>query len=368
LISRYVFREALGSTLIVIAVLFAILMSNQFAEILGDAASDALPRDAVFRVFWLTSMRYLTFIAPVGLFLGVMLALARLNRDSEMAALSACGVGPGKLMLPIGSLTLVLALVCGWLTFVEAPRANLEVEEIRFAAEADLELGVFEGGRFATPDSGDCVFHTERVDGAQIHNVFWQCNDDERVVVILADRGERMIDPATGESLFVLYDGRRYEGQPGDLDWSEVEFAEHGIPLREDEEEEFVTSPAMKPTATLLASNDIEDLAELQSRLSLPLSLFVLAVLAVPLSRSSPREGRYARLGIGILIYLSYANLQSLARVWLEHREVPPWVGIWWVHLALALFALTLFARESGWFVRRRRIARRVGPTIGAAA
>ncbi|NIW24077.1 MAG: LptF/LptG family permease, partial [Gammaproteobacteria bacterium] len=93
LVARYVLRETFGAWLVVTLVLFVILMTNQFAEILDDAAADQLPRDAVFGVLGLTSLRYITMLTPIGLFLGIMLALARLNRDSEMAALAACGIG-----------------------------------------------------------------------------------------------------------------------------------------------------------------------------------------------------------------------------------------------------------------------------------
>ena len=94
LIGRYIFREAFGSWLMVMAVLFVIFMTNQLADILGDAAADRLPRDAVVAIFALTALRYLTLLTPITLFLGVTLALARLNRDGEMAALSACGIEP----------------------------------------------------------------------------------------------------------------------------------------------------------------------------------------------------------------------------------------------------------------------------------
>ena len=100
LITRYLLRETSGAWLVVIAVLFLIFMTNQFADILGDAAANRLPREAVFAVFALTSMSYLTALTPIAHFLGVMFALARLSRDSEMAALAACGIGPVQLLAP----------------------------------------------------------------------------------------------------------------------------------------------------------------------------------------------------------------------------------------------------------------------------
>ena len=64
LIGRYIFREAFGSWLVVMAVLFLIFMTNQLADILGDAAGNRLPRDAVLAIFGLTALRYLTLLTP----------------------------------------------------------------------------------------------------------------------------------------------------------------------------------------------------------------------------------------------------------------------------------------------------------------
>ena len=114
------------------------------------------------------------------------------------------------------------------------------------------------------------------------------------------------------------------------------------------------TMDSGKSTLALLESALPADRAELQWRISLPLSLIVLGLLAVPLSRSSPREGRYARLGIGLLIYIVYANMMSIASVWVLRGAVSEWLGMWWVHGTVALLALLLLAREGGMLVFRR--------------
>lgn len=357
LISRYVFREVFGSWLVVVAVLFAILMSNQFAEILGEAATNELPRDAVFAIFSLTSLSYLTALSPIALFLGVMLALARLHRDSEMAALASCGIGPSRLLVPIGLLTLALAAGVGWLALEETPQAVRRIEEIKLAAREAMQLNVIEPGRFTSPDEGDTVLYAREVSGDEILGVFVQRRRGERIVAILAERGVRVQDPATGELTFVLYDGRRYEGVPGQNRFVVAEFAEHGIPVRSDEEEEPIDTLAAKDTRELVASADPADLAELQWRISVPLQVLVLGVLAVPLSQSAPREGRYGRIGAGILLYITYANLLSIARVWLERGLVPERVGLWWVHALFGAVALVLFARAAGWFALSRAVA-----------
>ncbi|MFL2547394.1 MAG: LPS export ABC transporter permease LptF [Candidatus Rariloculaceae bacterium] len=354
LISRYIFRETFGSWFMVTLILFVILISNQFAEILDDAAVGRLPRDAVFSILGLISLRYLNILTPIGLFLGVMLALARLNRDSEMAALAACGIGPGKLLGPITVLATLLSVSVAWLALVQAPNAARAIEEIKQVAEEELELGVLESGKFTTPDSGDTIVYAKEVDGDVIYDVFIEHQAGDEVIVILADRGERVHDVVNGDLTFVLYDGRRYEGVPGQRNFRVIDFAEHGMPIRVDEDEESEVLVETIATIDLLNSTSAVDQAELQWRISAPIQLFVLMLLAVPLSRSRPREGRYGRLGVGILIYITYANMLSIARVWVEREEIPLWIGLWWVHIVLGLFGLLLLGRESGWFASSR--------------
>ena len=354
LIGRYIFREAFGSWLMVLTVLFLIFMTNQLADILGDAAANRLPRDAVLAIFGLTALRYLMFLMPISLFLGVTLALARLNRDGEMAALAACGIGAGKLLVPIGTLAVLLAAALAWLAFVSTPAASQRMEEIRFRAEQNVELGAIEAGKFTSPDSGDTVLYPRDVVGDELRDVFLETQQDERVIVILAARGRRIVDAVTGEQSFVLYDGRRYEGVPGEGEFLVVEFDEHGMPIRPDEEEELVTAVAAKSTSELMRSPALADRAELHWRVSFPLSLLVLGVLAIPLSRTAPRDGRYARLGMALFIYIIYIDLLSIGRGWVERGVVTDAIGLWWVHAFVGLIAVWMFAREGGWFRRGR--------------
>jgi len=358
LISRYILRETFGAWLVVVAVLFTILMAKQFADILGDAAAQRLPRDAVWSIFVLTSMRYVTLLTPIALFLGVMLALARLNRDGESAALSACGVGPGRLLVPVLALTSVLALVLGWFSLLLNPDASARIDAIKRKAQQEMQLGALEPGKFMSPDDGGTVIYPRGVVDNELRDVFvGQHQRNDRVVTTLAQRGERTVDPATGEVAFVLRDGRRYEGVPGTNEFLVVEFDEGRIPIRPKDEKAVAESVLSKPTAALLASGLPADRAELEWRLSYPISVLVLAMLAVPLSRSAPREGRYAKVGIGLLAYIVYANVLSIARVWVEHGVGPAWAGLWWVHVVAAAFALLLLVRQAGVFARSEIVA-----------
>src|SRR6056297_1587008 len=233
ILDRYVLREAARTWAAVTAVLLFILLSNQFARVLGDAAKDKLPRDAVFSVIGLTALQYLTILIPFGLFLAIMLALARLYRDSEMPAMMACRMGPGSLYRPLAWLAVPLALLVGWLSLDLGPQALREVQRIDAAAERRVDLSAIEPGRFTSAGQGDAVIYAERVDrDGSLTNVFLQRRSGGALEVVLAEKGSQRSSADPGTRYIVLENGRRYEGRPGEHQFRIVEFAEHGIPYK----------------------------------------------------------------------------------------------------------------------------------------
>jgi lipopolysaccharide export system permease protein len=73
----------------------------------------------------------------------------------------------------------------------------------------------------------------------------------------------------------------------------------------------------------------------------------------VPLARLRPRQGRYARIWLGVVLYFVYFSLISAARVWIEKGVVSASLGLWWVHLlVVAVTLLVLFLPR--WLARWR--------------
>jgi lipopolysaccharide export system permease protein len=100
-------------------------------------------------------------------------------------------------------------------------------------------------------------------------------------------------------------------------------------------------------TLDLFGSDDPVLMAELQWRLSAPVTIFVLTLLAVPMARTSPREGRYSKIIFAILIYMVYSNLLGISRSWLEDDKIPVALGMTWPHVAMVLTALVMLAVQT---------------------
>jgi lipopolysaccharide export system permease protein len=349
ILDRYIFREIAQSWLGVTLVLLAILLTNQFARVLGDVAKDKLPKDAIFQIIGLTALQYLTILVPIGVFLAVMLALGRLYRDSELPAMLACGLGPADIYRPLSWLLIPLTFAVGYLTMEVAPMALTEIQRIGVEARRQADLSSIEAGRFTTNAREGAVVYAEDVLGpGEIHNVFLERQTDVGVEVVIAERGAQVESDDPNMRFFVLYNGRRYEGEPGTANFRVMEFAEHGIPYQLPSAEDPELEPRAMKMADLLFPMNPEKLAELHWRIGIPLATLILAILAVPLSRSEPRQGRYGRLAIGLLVFIVYFNLISAGKVWLEQEKVPAAVGLWWVHGLMLSAAFGLLAVQNG--------------------
>lgn len=354
ILDRYIFRETAQTWLAVTGVLLFILLTNQFARVLGDVANGSLPKDAVFQVIGLTALQYMTILVPIGVFLSIMLAMGRFYRDSEMPAMMACRVGPAAVYRPLVWLVLPLALIVAWIALDIGPRALGAVERIGMEARRQADLSSIEPGQFTTTASDGAVVYAEDVSqSGAVENVFLQRRfESGRVEVVVAERGEQRETDDPNTRYLVLYDGRRYEGIPGTPDFRVMEFGEHGIPYQLPTVEEPTLDPEEMSSRDLLTPQSTFEVAELHWRIGIPLATIVLSVLAVPLSRSQPRQGRYGKIAIGLMVFIIYFNLLSAGKAWLEQAKIPAEAGLWWVHAFMLALALGLLAKNNGLFRR----------------
>ncbi len=88
------------------------------------------------------------------------------------------------------------------------------------------------------------------------------------------------------------------------------------------------------------------DIAELQWRLSRPFATILLALIAIPLSRSSPRQGRNEKIFTAALVFALYYNLSGLARTWVEQEMVGSFPGIWWLQALMMIVVVVLLLPE----------------------
>jgi len=294
-------------------------------------------------------------IMPLGLLLGVVMALGRLYHEGEMVAARACGYGGVRAWLPVTVLALPVVVLSAWLNLQFSPqaaarRAVLTAEAVRQGLAVPFEVG-----RFRSFDGGRTVVYARSADAlGELQRVFIKQTQSESVVTTVAQRARRELGPDGLSQTIVLLDGERVEGIPGSRRYRILRFRELSVPLAAPMMEVRRARVDERPSSSLLRSTDLREQAELQWRLGFPLMVLIAAACAVPLGRLRPRQGRYERVWRAVLLFVIYGQLAVVPRSNQLRAATPAVLGLWWVHaLFLALALWLVWGQE--WQSRRVR-------------
>lgn len=351
ILDRYLSKEIALSFLATLLVLTLIIVGNTFVRLLADASSGNLPTDLLVPLLWYGSLKQLIRLIPVALLIGMMLAFSRLYRDSEMTALQAAGFAPRHFYRAIFTLTLPLTLLLAFLVLGVSPWLEQRNLALRQEIQARPEAAGIPAGEFVSSGTAERNYTAlaERIDPTQtvMERFFIRAQDGGKEIVIWAKAAMLLIDSGTGERVLQIQDGYRYETDPQRGGMTVVRFGEHSIriPLRDPQPH---GSLAATSSLALWQQTDLRAQAEWQWRWGIVLSAPLLAFLAFPLSHTAPRQGRYSKIAWAILIYALYASILASARGMIDRGELPPSLGLWWVHAALLGLSLWLLRKYHG--------------------
>jgi len=350
IIDRYIIKEITLTFLGVTFVLLLIFLSALLLRLFDDAARGLFQVNAILLLLGFKSIGNLVFILPLAMYLSILLALSRLYKDNEMTALAAGGIGEIQVLRSVVILSIAFAILVGFLTLYLAPWAKHQTDVIIANSKVSSEVTGINPGRFRDLSAGKGTLYVQHVSDkkTKLKNIFVQGRNEKGNVIVTAELGYKFIDEETGDDFIELVNGYRYQGNPGDSNYSIIHFAKHGIRIRKKPPTNIYYHKLSIKTETLLGSTKLTDKIELHSRISLMLLCLVLSILAVPLSKTSPRQGQYAKLTIAILIYITYANLLNINRAWLEKGKIPIEASFWWLHLVMFIITLLFIFKQTG--------------------
>ena len=331
----------------VVGVLVAITLVQQLILFLRRAASGIVEPEAVLALLGFSLLGSLPVLLALALFIGVLLALSRSYRDSEMPVWFASGLSIAAWIRPVLSFALPIVFLTGLLSLFLTPWAMSESAEYQRILRSKDDVSRLSPGSFIESRGSNSVFFVDKTSSADdvVRNVFVQYSQSGRSGVVVAERGFQQID-ANGDKFLVLENGRQYEGTPGALDFRIIDFERQKrlIVAREAKADE----PASRALSTLalIVSPNAERAAELHWRAALPIAALLLALLAIPLSFVNPRSGRSWNLFLAVLIFFLYYNLLKIFEAWTIQGRISPWVGMWPVHFGMIALLLVLFSRQ----------------------
>jgi lipopolysaccharide export system permease protein len=335
---RYFAREIFITMFAVAGIVLVISMGWRFSGYLENAAAGLMSREILFAVMAYRLPGFLELIIPVSYFLSIMLVHGRMHVDSEMIVLQACGMSTWRLiqmtLLTALAVMIMTAMISLWLK----PMGEQRVETLLGDQNNLTEFDTLIPGRFQTLASGKRVTYTEGIsDEGELARVFINDykeaagNEPRQAVTVIADSGRTQVD-GEGRRFLVLNNGRRYQGKPGEKNYQSIEYEEYGQLVVSGA---FIQSKKRRtaiPTSELFSATDANAVSELHWRLGVVLLIPVIALLAIPLARVNPRQGRFTRLVPAMILCFVYILALSGARTALEKGDLPLNLGLWWVH------------------------------------
>ncbi len=347
ILNRYIIKEVLFTLTAVTSVLLLFFISDSLVRSLAKAAAGILPSDIVVRLLMLYITDTIEVLLPISLYLSVLLALGRFYQDNEMTALEACGVSTIQIAKSIFWFALFVALLTATFSFYIAPWAERSISQLKNKSDTSTQLRAIIPGQFK--ELSGWTLYVESIDSNsnQLKNIFVEGTYEGQLQILAAQSATERTLKKSGDQFLVLESGYQYAGVPGTVEFTITEFQENGIRIHQKNEPPPTHSYSTKTPLELLSINNPRAIAELQWRISIPLSVLLLALLAIPLSRATPRQGKYSKLVIGILLFIVYSNLLVVAKSWVEKGDISVWIGLWWVHGLVILLITTLFIKQN---------------------
>lgn len=350
IISRYLTREVVNALFAVTIILLLAFLCQQIVRYLNYAAIGKIPTDILLQLVSFEIPYLLAFLLPLGLYIGILIAYGRLYAENEMSILQLYGFNQFRFYRLTALIAFFVTLIVLFLMLWLNPWISTKRQRLMASDQATMHLvETLMPGRFQVSPDGEHVMYVEKLsrDRERAQNVFLaqeKKNTDPTLqnpwMLVFANEGYQSKDKATQDPLFVLTDGHRYEGIPGQNDYKITQFRQYTIRIPKSEIHITHQEDETLPMSQLWADyHQPKRAAELQWRFSIAISAFLLALLAVPLSRVKPKQSRYIALLPAILLYIIYIDLLFVARHWLEQGNINIEIGMWWVH---ALFFLVI--------------------------
>jgi len=333
-------------------------MGQRFGQYLEQAWNGELSSDVLFSIIAYRVPESLTLILPLSFFLGVFVSYGRLYVDSEMVVLSSCGFSKRRLLTYSLVPASVVAATVAVLALVVSPWGLQQVQTIQIEQKDRSALDILAANRFQVFSKDEAViyFQSFNENRDRINDVFIAemaggslIDGHQRLSMMTAAQGEDWRHPQNGERYLMLYNGYLYMGQPGDPDYQVQKFERYGIHLEPKSPERYTRLKVENlPTKDLLGNDHPRYTSELHWRISLPIMVFIVTLIAVPLSHTNPRQGRFLKMIPAFFLFMLYLALLVIGKGWLEEEKTPAVLGLWWIHGIFLALALALIFWNNG--------------------
>lgn len=345
LIERYIIAEIGRLVMIIVGFLIFIFACYSSQRYLTEAANGTLALSVVFDVVFYKVIIALEMLLPIGLYVSIAIALGRLYNDSEITAIFAAGSAPLKIYKSVLVLAIPLGIVATLLSLYGRPWAYAKIYQVEQQSQSELDVSHFQENKFNVSNDGRMVLAT-RINKKENHltDALIYVTSGGNTKVYRAHSVD-VINPSPTSPSVMLREGTAYDfEQAGTVDQTQ-NYNKLKMDLKPVVQEmEFRRKSAS--VVELRHSSDPADIAELQWRETRGITAVLMALLAIPLSKIKPRQGRFSTLIPLTIMFTAIYYSGILTRTLVSNDSLPTMPGLWMVPLIMLLSVLLFMSQE----------------------
>jgi LPS export ABC transporter permease LptG/LPS export ABC transporter permease LptF len=352
ILDEYVVREFLNIFFLVLAGFLMLLIIFTFFELIGDILRNRIPLATVGAYLINLTPNLLYNITPLAVLIAVLVTFGVLNRNSELVAMKATGISLYRLVVPIVSIAVVLAVLLFLFDQYYLPQANRRQEALRNIIKGKPPQTVLHPEQkwiFGQPRAGE--------PGRIFYYQFFDSDHDEFVNLSVFE-----FDPATFSLTRRIFAARatwdddndtwRFQNGwmrdlAGTVDYREFKntsFAEiHEEPgyfKKESLQSQEMNFGQLERYINDLRQSGFDTMrlrVALWHKVAYPLTAIVMAVLAIPFALSMGRRGSLTGIAIAIGVALTYQVIDSLFGAMGNVNYLPAILAAWSPDILFAL-------------------------------
>ena len=357
IISRYLLSNLIIFFLAITFIIGLIVFGNQFVLAAQESISFGIPIKELMPLVGFNMLRDIPIILTLSLFLSIIITISQLYKNSEAVVMNSIGLGDRGFINLIKPIVFLTFIVIFYLTIFAVPWAKQQKSYAEDETVNASEFSFITEGKFESFKNGDIVFYASEskindiVGEQNMEEIFIYAQDAGTPVIVLASEAKKYTDTKSKSIYLRLKNGTRYEGLPGNGKINILNFEKYDLEIVSGDIQQSISSFSdleEKNTIDLLREGGSKANAEIQWRISQPISVLILSIFGVFLGKSSPRSGKGINLIIGVVIFMLYNNALLVAKNAIEIGQLSPIIGMWGIHLFLLLVLIIFYQFRQG--------------------
>ena len=335
MLNRYFLKTIFSYTASVSVIFLLIIVSSRSIQYLDQAARGEMNPESVFWIILFRLPEFGQIILPLSFFIGIVLTLGKLRSESEFIVMQQNGFSFKRLhTLLIACSVLICTIIfslSAWLT----PKFDLQIKDMLQQKTLKEKIISLTPGEFHKVNESTLVYSKESLN-----------EELTKVFIKNKTKGNQV------KEYFVFAEKAYVKGNT-----EETMYLNDGSIFFLDEAEKFskLSFEEMKFKVNLESNDNLKneqdknslDSSNITWLLSLCVMTIISIFLAVPLSNSSPREGRYKRVLPALLVFSLYLGLLIASRGASDLSPVNQITSMVFIHFVFLIFAFYLYFRTN---------------------